>query len=92
MNDSEWHNEWQRMTMSGTTNDNDWYEWQWMRKSDNKWERLTTNDNEWQRVTAHGKTNKNSTVHFNEWMIAIPSMTKTDTLFKGWMATIRVIK
>ena len=84
------------MTASGTMSDK---EWQWVAQqmtmtgtSDNEWERVTTNDNEWQRVTARGKTNKNSTVHFNEWMIAIPSMTKTDTLFKGWMATIRVIK
>ena len=37
----EWYIEWQRMTTSGTTNDN---EWQRMTKSG------TTNDNEWQRV------------------------------------------
>ena len=27
-----------------------------------------------------GTTNENGTVHFKEWMIAILSMTKTDTL------------
>ena len=27
-----------------------------------------------------GTTNENGTIHFKEWMIAILSMTKTDTL------------
>ena len=43
----------------------------------------TTSDNKWQCVTASdssGSTNENGTVHFKEWMIAILSMTKTDTL------------
>ena len=34
-------------------------------------------------MTASGTTNESSTVHFKEWMIAIFSMTKTDTLLQG---------
>ena len=63
-------NEWQRVTMSGTS-------------SDNEWQRMTTSENKWQWVTASyssGTTNENGTVHFKEWMIAVLSMTKTDTL------------
>ena len=48
--------------------------------NDNEWQPVTTSDsewyNEWQRVT----TSDNGTVHFKEWMIAIISMTKKDTL------------
>ena len=36
--------------------------------------------NEWQQVTKSGKKNENDTVNFKEWMIAILTMTKTDTL------------
>ena len=68
------------MTTSGTTNQN---EWQRVTASDNEWQRVTANDNEWQRVTASGTTNENGTVHFKEWMIAILSMTETDTLLQG---------
>ena len=34
-----------------------------------------------------GTTNENGTVHFKEWMIAILSITKTDTLLlqDGWV-------
>ena len=43
--------------------------------SDNKWQLVTASDskcyNEW-----------NGTVHFKEWMIGIPTMTKTDTLLQ----------
>ena len=63
-------NEWQRVTTSGTTSDNEW-----------KWE--TKSDNEWQWVRARessGKVNENGTVHFKECMIAIISMIKRDTL------------
>ena len=60
-------NEWQRIKTSGTT-------------SDNKWQRVTTNDKEWQRQTTSGKTNEKDKVHFKEWMIAILSVTKADTL------------
>ena len=70
-----------------TTSDN---EWQRMSTSENEWQRVvqwvTTNDNEWrviQRVTTSGSsgtTNENDTVHFKEWMIAVFSMAKTDTL------------
>ena len=74
-NDIDWYNEWQRMT----TSDNEWY---------NEWQRVTTsgttsgkewiamNDSEWEQCTA----NENGTVHFKEWMIAVVSMTKIDTL------------
>ena len=64
--DSEWYNEWQRMTTSGTTSDNEWYnEWQRMTTSDNEWynewQGMTTSDatsdKEWQRVTTNS----------NEW-------------------------
>ena len=80
--------EWQRVVQRVTTNDNQCYnEWQRVVQrvttSDKEWERLTTNDNEWQRVTVSGTTIENSTAHFKEWMIAILSMTKTDTLLQG---------
>ena len=67
-------NEWQRMT----TSDNEWC---------NKWQRVTrsntTSDKEWKQIAmsdSSGTTNENGTVHFKEWMIAVLSMTKTDTL------------
>ena len=78
--DNEWQSVLQRMIASGTTSYN---EWQRIRKNDKEWERVTTNDNEWQRVAASGTTNENRTVHFKEWIIAIFSMTKTDTLLQG---------
>ena len=36
---------------------------------------------------SRGTTNKNGTAHFREWMIAILSITKTDTLLlqDGWV-------
>ena len=77
-NDSEW----QRVVQRVTTNDNERY---------NEWQRVvhrvTINDNEWQRVTKSGTTSKNGTVYFTEWMIAILSLTKIDTLLQemdGW--------
>ena len=66
--------EWHRMT----TSDSEWYkEWQWMTTSG------TTSDNNWQGVTLSDKkwyNCKNDTVYFKEWMIAIFSITKLDTL------------
>ena len=62
------------MTTSGTTSNNEWQR---------VIQRVTTSDNKWQWVTASdssGTTNETDTVHFKEWMIAILSMTKTDTL------------
>ena len=66
------------MTTSSTTSDN---EWQWVVqqviKSDNELY------NEWQQIAMSdsiGTTNENGTVHFKEWMIAVLSITKTDTL------------
>ena len=56
---------------------------EWQTTSDNEWQRVTKSDNEWQWVTASeisGTVNENDTVHFKEWMIAIISMTKRDTL------------
>ena len=73
----------QWVTTHGTTSDN---EWQWVTASDNEWQRVTTSGttsgNEWQWVTASessGTANENFTIHFKEWMIAIISMTKSDT-------------
>ena len=88
-------NDWQRVITSGTTSDNKWYnEWQRMTTSDKEWQLVTTSgttiDKKWQRmamraraVTASessGTANENGTVHFKEWMTAIISMTKRDTL------------
>ena len=77
-------NEWQRVTTSGTTSDNEWQrvttsgttsdkEWKWVTKSDNEWQWVTSSE-------SSGTANENGTVHFKEWMIAIISMTKRDTL------------
>ena len=46
-------------------------------------QRVTKSDNKCQWVRASessGTTNENGTVHLKEWMIAIFSITKTDTL------------
>ena len=63
MSDNEWQQVeqiWQRVTTSGTTSDNEWYnEWQRMTTTDIKWQRVTKNDNEWQRVIQRLITNKN---------------------------------
>ena len=71
-NDNEWCTEWQRVATSGTTSDN---EWQRMTTSDNKWQLVTASDSKWYNEW-------NGTVHFKEWMIVIPTMTKTDTLLQ----------
>ena len=89
-NDIEWYNKWQRMTMS----DSEWYnEWQRMTTSgtmsDKEWQRMTKSDKKWQWVTASvssGTANENGTIHFTEWMIAMISMTKRDTLLLQGMA------
>ena len=77
-------NEWQRVTTSGTTSDNEWQRVTTSgTTSDKEWKWVTKSDNEWQWVTASessGTANENGTVHFKEWMIAIISMTKRDTL------------
>ena len=69
-------NEWQWVTTSGTTSDK---EWQWMTKSDNEWQWVTMSD-------SSGTTIENGTVHFKEWMIAIISVTKGDTLLLQGMS------
>ena len=82
-------NEWQRVVQRVTTNDNEWYnEWQRVVQrvatSDNEWEQMTASDN---KMTKSGTSNKNGTVYFKEWMIAILSTTKIDTLLQrmdGW--------
>ena len=63
-------NEWQRVTKSGTTSEK---EWKWVIKSDNEWQWVTAGE-------SSGTANENGTVHFKEWMIAIISMKKRDTL------------
>ena len=77
-------NEWQQVTTSGTTSDNEWQRVTTSgTTSDKEWKWVTKSDNEWQWVTASessGTANENGTVHFKEWMIAIISMTKRDTL------------
>ena len=81
-------NEWQRVTTSGTTSDN---EWQRVTTNDNEWRNKwqtvtksnTTSDNEWQQIVMSDSSdtaNESGTVHFKESMIAVLSMTKTDTL------------
>ena len=49
------------------------------------WQRMTTSSNKWQWMAANdsGTTNENDTVHFKEWVTAILSVTKTDTLLSG---------
>ena len=85
-------NEWQQVTTSGTTSDNEWQrvttsgttsgkEWKWVTKSDNEWHWVTASENS-------GTANENGTVHSKEWMIAIISMTKRDTL----LLRIRMVK
>ena len=67
-------NEWKRMTTSGAASDKEWQR---------VIQRVTMSDNRWQWVTASdssGTTNEKGTVHFKEWLIAVLSMTKTDTL------------
>ena len=81
-------NKWQRVVERVTTNDNEWQQVTRSGKtSDKEWQRgihrVTTSDSKWQWVIASdssGKTNKNGTINFKEWMIAVLSMTKTDTL------------
>ena len=67
-----------------TASDNEWQQVvQRVTKSDKEWKWVTKSDNEWQWVTASensGRANENGTVHFKEWMIAIISMTKRDTI------------
>ena len=83
-NDIEWYNKWQRVVQRVTTNDS---KWQRVTTSDKKWQRViqrvTASDNKWQWVWASdssGTTNENGTVDFKDWVIAILSRAKTDTL------------
>ena len=60
-------NEWQRMVQRMTTSGT---------TSGNKWQQMIMSDSEWQK-------NENGTLHIKEWMFAILSITKTDTLLQG---------
>ena len=66
----EWYIEWQRVTTSGTTSDNEWQrvttsgttsdkEWQRMTTSvttsDNEWQPVASNEEKWQRVAILAK-------------------------------------
>ena len=81
-NDSEWYNEWQRMTMSGATSDNEWYQWQrvvqWVTTNDNEWQQVTatgtTSDKEWQRVIQGVTASENKC----QWVIASSSSGTTN--------------
>ena len=67
-------NAWKRITTSGAASDKEWQQViQQVATSDNKQQWVTESD-------SSGTTNENGTVHFKEWMIAVLSMTKTDTL------------
>ena len=106
--DNEWYNEWQRMTTSGTTSDNEWQrvttsgttsdnEWQRMTKSDsewyNEWQQVTTNGNEWEQVTAVVQQMKTAQyTSKNEWLPSFQWQKQIHYYFKGWMATIRVVR
>ena len=73
LSDNEWQRVVQQVTTSSKTSDKWYNEWQWVTKSDHKWQWVTASD-------SSGTANENDTVHFKEWMIAIISMTKSDTL------------
>ena len=73
LTENEWQRVVQRVTTSSKTSDKWYNEWQWVTKSDHKWQWVTASD-------SSGTANENDTVHFKEWMIAIISMTKSDTL------------
>ena len=81
----QWYIEWQQVVQRVTMNNNEWQKWQWvvqrMSASDKEWQRVTTNDIKWQLVTASGKTNKNGTIHIEQWMIAIFSVTTSRDLW-----------
>ena len=53
----DWFIDWQRVTMSGTTSDNECQRVvQWTAMNDNERQRVTTNDNEWQwMITSDNK-------------------------------------
>ena len=46
LSDNDWYNEWQWMTMTGTTSDTEW-QWvvQWMTTSNNEWQQKTISAN-----------------------------------------------
>ena len=69
------------MTTSGATSDKEWQRViQWVATSDKQ---IAMSDSD--SSGSSGTTNENSTVHFKEWMIAIFSMTKADTLLPQGM-------
>ena len=46
----KWYIKWHRVTTSGTTSDNRWY---------NEWQRMKTIDNEWKQVVQRTATSDN---------------------------------
>ena len=85
----EWYIEWQRVTTSGTTSDNKWYN-EWC----TKWQRVTRcNYNEWQRVTAVVQLMKTAQyTSKNGWLPSFQWQKQIHYYFKGWIAAIRVVK
>ena len=56
----EWYIEWERVTTSGTTSDNEWERVvQRVTMSDKEWQKVTTSDKEWQRMLKRVTTNDN---------------------------------
>ena len=56
----EWYIEWERVTTSGTTSDNEWERVvQRVTTSDKEWQKVTTSDKEWQRMLKRVTTNDN---------------------------------
>ena len=71
-------NEWQRVTMSGTTSDKEWQ---------GVIQRVTANSNEWQRVTAVVQPMKTAQyTSKNGWLPSFQWQKQISFYFKGWMA------
>ena len=79
--DNEWQRVVQRVTTSGTMSDS---EWQLVTTSgttiDKKWQRMAMRATAVTASESSGTANENGKVHFKEWMTAIISMTRRDTL------------
>ena len=71
----------------GTSSDNNDNIWKQVTENDKEWKQMIMSDSEWQQVVQRMKTTEYASK--NGWL---PQNTETDTLFKGWMAAIRVIK
>ena len=91
-------NEWQRVTMSGTTSDNEWQRVTTSgTTSGNEWQRVTTNDNELQQVVQQMTMSENEwqrvTTNNNEWqqVRAVVQQMKTAqyTSKNGWLPSFQ---